>query len=113
MVVDDHPYVARGMARFLARDFDAVHVAHDPVEAEVVLANEDVTQLICDYFLGEGIPLGTDLVPKWRKSHPGIRVAVLVSGSEFVLRDQTASIDAFFPKPIDTAGLRAALADTA
>ncbi len=74
--------VCRGISRGFRHDFEQVCFATHPDEAERILAEEEVTDLICDYDLGESLPTGTELMERWRKAFPQIQKAVLYSGAD-------------------------------
>lgn len=111
LIVDDEPLVARGLQRLLTINFDKVLVAHSAAEAQAILSrqNASITHVLCDHYLGEDQPVGFDLLPAWRARFAGIRVAVLLSGSEIRTMARRPEIDAFVAKPPDVAELREAL----
>jgi len=80
MIVDDMPTVGRALARVLGKHFDETHVRQTAAEAESLLSEKAVTHVICDYCLGGGDPLGVDLLPRWRREHPAIERALLITG---------------------------------
>jgi len=80
MVVDDTPNVGRALSRILGKYFDEVHVLESASEAAALLGQKVVTHVICDHCLGEGDPLGLDLVPRWRREHPAIERAIIMTG---------------------------------
>jgi ActR/RegA family two-component response regulator len=109
LIVDDIPAVARSLSRFFRRDFDQVLMAHTVEQAERLLGDSEAmpTHLVCDHYLGDDGQLGARLVPGWRRAHPHLRVAVLLTGSELgdlLVRDQ--GVDAVFRKPVDVDVLR-------
>ena len=110
LVVDDDPIVARAVARFFGRHFDAVFVAHNVEEAELLLRDTlSVTHVVCDHFFGEGQRRGLDVLPEWRLQFPCIQVAVLLSGSELGRLVMCEGIDAFVSKPPDVGELSSVL----
>jgi CheY-like chemotaxis protein len=80
MVVDDTPAIGRALSRVLNRYFDEVHILTSAAEATALLGQKVVTHVICDHCLGEGDPLGLDLVPRWRREHPLIERAIILTG---------------------------------
>ena len=82
LIVDDEELVCRGVARGFRHAFEHICFATHPDEAERILADEEVTDLICDYNLGESLPAGTDLMERWRRAFPQIQRAVLYSGAD-------------------------------
>ncbi len=103
LILDDAPEVARAMRRVLTKSFQRVVIASSPGEAERLLSdrNDPPTHLVCDQYLGEGHPLGSDLVRGWRQTYPNLRVAVLVTGSEIDLLVPIEGVDWIVTKPID------------
>ena len=80
MIVDDTPNIGRALARMFGKVFDEVHVLTCAADAAALLARGPVTHVICDHCLGEGDPPGLDLVPLWRREHPSIERAVVLTG---------------------------------
>ena len=73
LVVDDDPLICRMLSRRLSSSFEALRTACTKKEAEAWLGKEEISHLICDYNLGDGIPRGTELVASWRKSPSACR----------------------------------------
>lgn len=107
LIVDDFPEILRSYRRYMEKRFDAVHVASNSAEAVARLstASPPVTHLVCDYWLGDGEPLGTVLIPRLRASCSSLSVAVLVTGSEAKALAPVGGVDAVFQKPFDIARL--------
>jgi DNA-binding NtrC family response regulator len=80
MIVDDTPNIGRALSRMIGRHFDEVHVLTGAAEASDLLGRTRVTHVICDQCLGEGDPRGLDLVPRWRRAHPSIERAIVLTG---------------------------------
>jgi acetyl esterase len=100
LIVDDRADVARAFRRYLSRSFAVVLVAATPVAAEALLrASPPVTHLVCDYWLGDAWPVGTELVPRWRREFPSIRRAVPLSGSHVRGIAPVPGVDAVLEKP--------------
>jgi len=98
LIVDDTPNVGRAMARMLNRHFDELHLLTCAAEAAALLGQEPVTHVICDQCLGEGDPPGTDLVPRWRREHPSIERAVILTGLDPTTLLAGPGIDAIVSK---------------
>jgi CheY-like chemotaxis protein len=103
LILDDTPEVARALRRFMSNDFDVVREASTPEEAERFLGDPEspTTHLICDHYLGKGVPLGADLIRRWRRSYPLLQVAVLHTGSDMEGLVAGDGIDKVFGKPLD------------
>jgi ActR/RegA family two-component response regulator len=98
MVVDDTPNVGRALSRLFSRHFDEVHVLASAAEAASLLKQKPVTHVVCDHCLGEGDPLGLDLVPRWRKEHPSIERAIILTGLDETTLIAGPGIDAIVSK---------------
>lgn len=107
LIVDDCEEIGRGLRRFLKHHFDAVHVATSPEQAEHYLEQPDTspTHLLCDYYLGDDLPGGIELVRRWRERHDSIVSAALFSGSELADLPTGNGVDRVFRKPLDIEGL--------
>ena len=103
LIVDDEELICRGVLRQLQGRFDRVYFATHPEDAERILAESEVTNLICDYNLGETMPRGTELLAKWRQAYPHIRRAVIYSAADL------SQIS--LPEWVDTAVSKAKSAD--
>ena len=109
LAVDDSEAILKSLERILARRFDEMHTATTPAEAEEILAAHPVTHLICDFRLGDDLPVGTELITDWCGRYPGIERAVIVSGS---LRKEIVApveVDQVLGKPVSLPELMAAL----
>jgi CheY-like chemotaxis protein len=82
LIVDDEELVCRGILRNFRHCFDQIFFATHPDDAERILQQAEVTNLVCDYYLGDSVPRGTELMIKWRKSYPRIKKAVLYTGAD-------------------------------
>jgi CheY-like chemotaxis protein len=107
LVVDDEPGVCRVLVRMLRTHFDEVLTVNCPSEADEALSTRPVTHLVCDCFLGQGLPLGSDLIPGWRALYPSIRRAVVFTGND--LTRVPGEVDAVVRKAGDPAELLRAL----
>jgi len=99
LVVDDSAFVLKSVARILSRTFEQVLTAASPDEAEVQLAGQAVTHVVCDQVLGRDLPRGTDLVPEWRTRFPSIRRAIILTGSPLAEVPTVDGVDAILGKP--------------
>lgn len=108
MVVDDIPAMGRAIQRGLQKVFDRVVVAENAEQAELLLANPEAppTHVLCDDNLGLGLPRGMDLLAKWRRQHPGIQQAAILTGNDDSEAPAGQEIDRVFRKPIEMAELR-------
>ncbi len=109
LIVDDEELICRGLLRQFRGRFDRVYTATHPCDAERILAEVPVTDLICDYNLGETVPYGTDLLIKWRRDYPQIRRAVIFSGADLSRVSMEKSVDAAISKSAPPEDLVAAL----
>jgi DNA-binding NarL/FixJ family response regulator len=98
MVVDDTPNVGRALSRVLRKHFDEVHVLESAAEAAALLGWKPVTHVICDQCLGEGDPRGLDLVPLWRREHPSIERAIILTGLDERTFVASPGVDAVISK---------------
>lgn len=110
LLVDDERLCREALQRLLHGLFDEVLLARDHLEAEEHLRDRPVSHLLCDLWLGEGRPPGDELVAAWRRAHPGIRFAGIITGSEVDEDRVPDGADAVFLKPFEPAALRRALA---
>ena len=109
LIVDDDPRLCRILARRLTSSFDALRTASSPKEAKRWLDTEEITHLIFDHNLGEGVPKGSELVPRWRREHGSIERAMLFTGELPDEAIETAGLDAIVLKTTDLYELMAAL----
>ncbi|MDD5306862.1 MAG: hypothetical protein PHU25_06025 [Deltaproteobacteria bacterium] len=98
LIVDDEARVAKALTRAMGRYFDEVLSAGTASIASSILAENKVTHVICDHWLGEGDPLGLDLVPEWRRSYPAIERAVIMTGLDEKTLIADSGIDAIVSK---------------
>lgn len=109
LVIDDEPEFGSMMQRALRRHFDDIHVALDSAQAIALLENEPVTHVVCDLYLGDGQPLGHELLRGWRERKPSIRYMALFSGSSIATPVVGEGLDGVFKKPSGLRGLFDAL----
>ena len=100
LIVDDRADVRRGLARFLGLHFDVV-TASTAEEAEQLLVEGETTYVLCDYWLGRGQPLGTELIERWRDKYPFVRRIALMTGTKATAIASTEGADVIFPKPLN------------
>jgi DNA-binding NtrC family response regulator len=106
LIVEDMPDVARSYVLVFKRFAADVITASSPREAEQVMGSAtEPLMLLCDNWLGEGVPTGMELVPRWRKSFPALVKTALVTGSNVGSVGGVPGIDAVFEKPPDIAAL--------
>ena len=101
LIVDDDPQIRSMMKRILFHEFDTVLTAGTPDEAEEILEENDVTQIISDYDLGPECPPGTELVIGWRQRYPSIRRVLLLTGTHLPDADIPPEVDQYFAKGED------------
>ncbi len=113
LIVDDHLDLAKCLRRSLKRDFEKVYVATCPEEAETFLDDNIAppTHILCDYYFAPDIPLGTELIQKWRERHTNIVQAAVITGAEIQTVDMPKGVDAVFRKPVSSNILRNFLGD--
>lgn len=64
-----------------------------------------MTALLCDHNLGDGLPTGAELIPRWRAQYPGIARAMLFTGSVREEIDLPPEVDQLLSKPVSVAEL--------
>lgn len=108
LVVDDIPAMGRALQRSLSKSFDKIVLAESAEQAERLLTSEEnrPTHLLCDDNLGLDSPRGVELVGAWRRAHPGIQSAALITGNDDVEPPPGRGIDRVFRKPLDISELR-------
>lgn len=109
LVVDDESAVCRAVKKMLKDRFDEVLSAYSPDEAELILASREVTMVICDHRFGDNQDVGLKLVADWRKKHPSIRRAVLLTGTDVSILTAPEGVDRIISKSIRTKELLEAL----
>jgi DNA-binding NtrC family response regulator len=100
LIVDDRADVRRGMIRFLSLHFE-VDAAATAEEAEQLLRDNEPSFVLCDYWLGRGQPLGTELLARWRQQYPFLRRTALMTGTKATADMSTPNIDRVFSKPMN------------
>ncbi|HNS96266.1 MAG TPA: hypothetical protein PLJ27_11980 [Polyangiaceae bacterium] len=107
LIVEDRADVGLAFRRYFSRYFDSVLLASTPAQAESILQGEpSPTHMICDHWLGEGIPVGLILLSKWRAQFPSLKRCIIVSGSEIEPLSLPPGVDAVFNKPADMSRIR-------
>ncbi|HEY3448100.1 MAG TPA: response regulator [Myxococcales bacterium] len=100
LLVDDEPRITDLLRLVLKRSFDEVHTATSGEAASEILDEHPVTHVVADYVLGADEPNGATLLAAWRRIHPSIRFAAILTGrcsiEDLVGRP---GIDAAFEKP--------------
>ncbi len=100
LVVDDEELICRGILRAFKGRFHRVFTATGPDDAEEILKRCDIAVLVCDYYLGESSPRGTELLEKWRRAYPSIERAILYTGTDPVLIRPSEWVDSTLSKAI-------------
>ena len=101
LVVDDRADVLRALDRLLKSRVQTVYSALTPREAEQILLEAHPTCLLCDYWLGEGQPLATTLIPEWRRKCPSLKCVALMTGTNSSSIARCQEVDHIFHKPLD------------
>jgi DNA-binding NtrC family response regulator len=101
LIVDDRPEVLRALGRLLGSMIEHVYLAATPEQAEAVLQDFSPRCLLCDYWLGEGQPLATTLIPRWRRRYPCLQCAVMMTGTNSSSIPHCPDIDIVLQKPLD------------
>jgi response regulator of citrate/malate metabolism len=81
--------------------FDPVFTAGTPEEAEAMLEAHRPRLLLCDYWLGNEFPPGTELIPSWRERYPTLERVALMTGTKAESLALTTCVDAVFQKPLN------------
>jgi DNA-binding NtrC family response regulator len=101
LIVDDESTVCRALSRVLGRSVDEVIVACTIADAETILATRNVTHLLCDHWFGPGQPLGLQQALEWKKRHPSIKKAVLLTGTDVADKSAPPGLDGIMSKSVD------------
>ncbi|MCP4601296.1 MAG: hypothetical protein GY847_12360 [Proteobacteria bacterium] len=109
LVVDDDENISKALKRLLGRKFHEIVTAQNSGEAVLLLETRSVTHLVCDYWLGNGEPLGIDLVPAWRMKYPSIERAVIFTGNEINSIPVPFGVDEILSKSVESTPLINAL----
>jgi len=102
LIVQHYAFARRSLERYFGATFGEVLTAANPADAEALLTDSQrpPTDLICGQYFGENMPLGTELIPRWRSLCPTLGRVALVTASE-ALSSIPEGIDAVFEKPVD------------
>jgi DNA-binding NtrC family response regulator len=100
LIVDDNAGVRSALRRFMLLHFDQVFTAGTPEEAEAILQAHRPRLLLCDYWLGNEFPPGTELIPRWRECYPTLECVVLMTGTKAESLGLITCLDAVFQKPL-------------
>lgn len=106
LIVDDRPEILRSLKRYMAPLFREVLLAETPEEAESHLRAATPDTLLCDYWLGDGLPTGTELIARWRGEFPCLQRLVLMTGTKPSALVGTEHADRVFEKPLDMTALK-------
>lgn len=89
--------------------FDQVLTASDPEQADAHLAENAVSHVVCGYHLGIGLQTGAELIARWRRRHPGLKRAILCTGSNPDDVSAGSEVDAVLRKPTNRVEVAEAL----
>jgi DNA-binding NtrC family response regulator len=106
LIVDDEHPVCFALERMLRRDYRQVFTAFGPDDAAAILEAHPVTHVVCDHWLGPGLPLGIDLIPRWRRRHRTIERAVVLTGADVSGINPPPEVDRVLSKTEDPTRLR-------
>ena len=109
LIVDDESTVCRALSRILKKAADEVVCACSIRDAETILASQKITHLVCDHWFGPGQPLGLQQSLKWKKNHPSIQKAILLTGTDVVSEKAPPGLDKIMSKAVDPSEIVAAL----
>ena len=101
LIVDDRVEVRSALTRFFGLWFQRVYAAASPSEADGILQEHAPCVLLCDYWLGDAFPPGTELISTWRARFPCLQRAVLMTGTRASSLGDVPGIDAVFQKPLN------------
>lgn len=101
LIVDDRVEVRSALERFFALWFERVYAAASPNEALAMLEEHQPSVLLCDYYLGDGLPVGSELIALWRKRFPCLERVVLMTGTKVSNLGDVSCVDAVFQKPLN------------
>jgi DNA-binding NtrC family response regulator len=99
LLVADEVGIRRTLPRSLNGEFDDIHTAGTAAEADEILSSHTVTHVVCDLYLGNGQPLGDELIRTWRRRWPAIQYAALFTGSTYEKDHTYEKVDHIFTKP--------------
>lgn len=99
LIVDDRVEVRSALTRFFGLWFQQVYAAASPSEADSILREHAPCVLLCDYWLGDASPPGTELIATWRVRFPCLKRAVLMTGNRASAPCDVLGVDAVFQKP--------------
>ena len=99
LLVDDEAEICKQLRRSLGNEFDRIHTAGTASQADEILSSNTVTHLVCDLYLGNGQPLGDELIRRWRRRWPTIQYAALFTGSRYEKGHSYEKVDHIFIKP--------------
>lgn len=106
LIIDDDEIYLRSIANYLRRRVTAVFTAKNLEDAAQVLDRHFINEVVCDYDLGEGHPDGVRVIQTLRKKYPGIRRAVICSGTEVSPVQHGSGVDDVIDKTRDLHRLR-------
>ncbi len=101
LILDDRPEILRSLKRYLASHFREILVASTPDEAEAHLRASKPDTLLCDYWLGDDVPTGTELIARWRVEFDCLRQVFLMTGTKASALTGAHHADRVFEKPLN------------
>jgi CheY-like chemotaxis protein len=101
LIVDDRVEVRSALERFFGLWFRRVYAVATASEADSILERHRPSVLLCDYYLGDDLPPGTELIAGWRKRFPCLQRVVLMTGTRVSSLGDVSCVDAVFQKPLN------------
>ncbi|MCK9522140.1 MAG: hypothetical protein M0R76_03735 [Proteobacteria bacterium] len=109
LIIDDESAVCRALKRTFRDQVSSIVVASNAADAQAIVAQEMVTHVLCDQWLGPGQPLGTELVRGWKAQHASIRRILILTGTLAPLVSLPGDIDMVLTKTTDPVEMAAHL----
>ncbi len=106
LIIDDDEIFLRSIANYLKRRVTAVFTVKNLRDAEEMLERHPINEVVCDYDLGQGEPNGVNVIRTLRQKYPGIRRAVICSGSNVNRIFRGRGVDDIMDKTRDLHRLR-------
>lgn len=80
LIVDDDKRIRNLLIRCLRDSFSEIFDTESYKDAQRILESNEISNVICDFDLGENSPNGFALVKQWRHEFPNIQRAVIFTG---------------------------------